>query len=205
MSRFDFIRLRGTVIAISTFFTIVSLYVIIDQRPADPVTASDPETPTTIRPLAVATTIPIDNRLCGLAQRLLNSLPRDQPAIALAMQTFYTEAATFTDGDLRGDLTAAGRFYKEVNDIAVKANWDVDRIVGNNEGMRWKALLTGTPTGVAEARQGIRDRCRVNLPDPPYIEVDSAGLIRDPRLAKLLEQVDKELPKSAAASTTTGQ
>jgi hypothetical protein len=205
MSRFDFIRLRGTVIAISTFFTIVSLYVIIDQRPADPVTASDPETPTTIRPLAVATTIPIDNRLCGLAQRLLNSLPRDQPAIALAMQTFYTEAATFTDGDLRGDLTAAGRFYKEVNDIAVKANWDVDRIVGNNEGMRWKALLTGTPTGVAEARQGIRDRCRVNLPDPPYIEVDSAGLIRDPRLAKLLEQVDKELPTSAAASTTTGQ
>ena len=202
MSRFDFIRLRGTVIAISTFFTIVSLYVIIDQRPARP-TSSEPDTQTTTRPLEAATTIPIDNRLCGLAQRLVGSLPKDQPGIALAMQGFYTEAATFTDGDLRGDLTAAARFYKEVNDIAVKANWDVDRIVRNNDGGRWKALLTGTPTGVAEARQDIRDRCRINLADPPSIEVDSAGLIRDPRLAKLLEQVDKELPESAAASTTT--
>jgi hypothetical protein len=188
------------VIAISTFFTIVSLYVIIDQRPARPASSADPET-TTTRPVA-ATTIPIDNRLCGLAQRLLSSLPRDQPGIALAMQGFYTEAATFTDGDLRGDLTAAARFYKEVNDIAAKANWDVDRIVRNNDGARWKALLTGTPTGVAESRQDIRDRCRINLADPPSIEVDSAGLIRDPRLAKLLEQVDKELPESATASTT---
>ena len=202
MSRFDFIRLRGTVIAISTFFTIVSLYVIIDQRPARPASSADPEAQTTTRPVA-ATTIPIDNRLCGLAQRLQSSLPRDQPGIALAMQGFYTEAATFTDGDLRGDLAAAARFYKEVNDIAVKANWDVDRIVRNNDGARWKALLTGTPTGVAEARQDIRDRCRINLADPPSIEVDSAGLIRDPRLAKLLEQVDKELPESAAASTST--
>jgi len=202
VSRFDFIRLRGTVIAISTFFTIVSLYVIIDQRPARPASSADPDAQSTTRPVA-ATTIPIDNRLCGLAQRLLSSLPRDQPGIALAMQGFYTEAATFTDGDLRGDLAAAGRFYKEVNDIAVKANWDVDRIVRNNDGARWKALLTGTPTGVAEARQDIRDRCRINLADPPSIEVDSAGLIRDPRLAKLLEQVDKELPQSASASTTT--
>ena len=202
MSRFDFIRLRGTVIAISTFFTIVSLYVIIDQRPARPASSADPDAQSTTRPVA-ATTIPIDNRLCGLAQRLLSSLPRDQPGIALAMQGFYTEAATFTDGDLRGDLAAAGRFYKEVNDIAVKANWDVDRIVRNNDGARWKALLIGTPTGVAEARQDIRDRCRINLADPPSIEVDSAGLIRDQRLAKLLEQVDKELPQSASASTTT--
>ena len=202
MSRFDFIRLRGTVIAISTFFTIVSLYVIIDQRPAR-TASSEPDTPTTTRPLEAATTIPIDNRLCGLAQRLVGSLPKDQPGIALAMQGFYTEAATFTDGDLRGDLTAAARFYKEVNDIAVKANWDVDRIVRNNDGGRWKALLTGTPTGVGEARQDIRDRCRINLADPPSIDVDSAGLIRDPRLAKLLEQVDKELPQSATASTTT--
>lgn len=205
MSRFDFIRLRGTVIAISTFFTIVSLYVIIDQRPAGPVSSDDPETQTTTRPVRPATTIPVDNRLCGLAQRLLNTLPKDQPGIALAMQSFYTEAATFTDGDLRGDLTAAGRFYKEVNDIAVKANWDIDRIVRNNDGARWKALLTGTPTGVEEARKAIRDRCRVNLADPPSIEVDAAGLIRDPRLAKLLEQVDKELPESASASTTTRQ
>ena len=133
----------------------------------------------------------------------MNAMPKDQPAIAVAMQGFYTEAATFTDGDLHGDLIAAARFYKEVNDIAVKATWDVDRIVRNNDGARWKALLTGTPTGVAESRQDIRDRCRVNLPDPPSIEVDSAGLIRDPRLAKLLEQVDKELPESARASTTT--
>ncbi|MEO8694833.1 MAG: hypothetical protein ABI658_15005 [Acidimicrobiales bacterium] len=203
MSRFDFIRLRGTVIAISTFFTIVSLYVIIDQRPGGPVSSAEPGTQTTTRPLETATTIPIDNRLCGLAQRLLNAMPKDQPGIAVAMQGFYTEAATFTDGDLRGDLTAAARFYKEVNDIAVKATWDVDRIVRNNDGARWKALLTGTPTGIAESRQDIRDRCRVNLPDPPSIEVDSAGLIRDPRLAKLLEQVDKELPESARASTTT--
>jgi hypothetical protein len=202
VSRFDFIRLRGTVIAISTFFTIVSLYVIIDQRPARTTSSADSEAQTTTRPVA-ATTIPIDNRLCGLAQRLQSSLPRDQPGIALAMQGFYTEAATFTDGDLRGDLAAAARFYKEVNDIAVKANWDVDRIVRNNDGARWKALLTGTPTGVAEARQDIRDRCRINLADPPSIEVDSAGLIRDPRLAKLLEQVDKELPESATASTST--
>jgi hypothetical protein len=201
VSRFDFIRLRGTVIAISTFFAIISLYVIIDQRPAEPVAAAARETTTTIRP-AVATTIPIDNRLCGLAQRLVTSLPKDQPAIAQAMQDFYTEAATFTEGDLRGDLIAASRFYKEVNDIAIKANWDVDRIVRNNDGARWKALLTGTPTGVQEARNDIRNLCRVNLADPPSIEVDSSGLIRDPRLAKLLEQADKELIQSAAPTTT---
>jgi hypothetical protein len=201
VSRFDFIRLRGTVIAISTFFAIISLYVIIDQRPAEPVAAAARETTTTIRP-AVATTIPIDNRLCGLAQRLITSLPKDQPAIAQAMQDFYTEAATFTEGDLRGDLIAASRFYKEVNDIAIKANWDVDRIVRNNDGARWKALLTGTPTGVQEARNDIRNLCRVNLADPPSIEVDSSGLIRDPRLAKLLEQADKELIQSAAPTTT---
>ena len=195
MSRYDFIRLRGTVIAISTFFTIVSLYVIIDQRPAQPVSSPDGETSTT--PLPGVATIPLDNRLCGLAQRLLNSLPEDEPAIALAMQTFYTEAATFTDGDLRGDLIAASRFYKEVNDIAVKANWDVDRIVRNNDAPRWKALLTGTPTGVEESRQSIRDRCRVNLPEPPSIELDWAGRIRDPRLAALLATTDKEIHRPA--------
>ena len=202
MSRFEFIRLRGTIIAISTFFTLVSLYVIIDQRPAGPAPSADAEVQTTTR-LTVATTIPIDNRLCGLAQRVRNALPRDQPAITVAMQDFYTEASTFTDGDLRGDLSAAARFYKEVNDIAIKANWDVDRIVRNNDGARWKALLTGTPTGVPEARAAITARCRVTMPDPPSIELDSAGLIRDPRLARLLDQVDKELPQSAMASTST--
>ena len=201
MSRFEFIRLRGTIIAISTFFMLVSLYVIIDQRPAGPDSSVDTEAPTTTR-LTAATTIPIDNRLCGLAQRVRNSLPRDQPAIAVAMQDFYTEAASFTEGDLQGDLSAAARYYKDINDIAIKTNWDVDRIVRNNDGARWKALLTGTPTGVAEARAAITARCRVTMPDPPTIELDSAGLIRDPRLAKLLEQVDKELPQSAMASTT---
>lgn len=195
-------RLRGTIIAISTFFTLVSLYVIIDQRPAGPEPSSDTQISTTTR-LTVATTIPIDNRLCGLAQRVRNSLPRDQPAITVAMQDFYTEASSFTEGDLHGDLSAAARFYKEVNDIAIKANWDVDRIVRNNDGSRWKALLTGTPTGVTEARNAITARCRVTMPDPPSIELDSAGYIRDPRLAKLLEQVDKELPQSAMASTST--
>jgi hypothetical protein len=202
VSRFEFIRLRGTVIAISIFFTIVSLYVIIDQRPAGPASTPDAATSTTVR-FTAATTIPIDNRLCGLAQRVRNSLPRDQSAIALAMQEFYTEASTFTDGELRGDLLAAARFYKEVNDVAVKANWDIDRIVRNNDGARWKALLTGNPTGVGEARAAIANRCRVTLPDPPSIELDSAGYIRDPRLARLLEQPDKELPQSAMASTTT--
>jgi hypothetical protein len=202
VSRFEFIRLRGTVIAVSVFFTIVSLYVIIDQRPAGPAPSADSATSTTVR-LTAATTIPIDNRLCGLAQRVRDSLPRDQPSITVAMRDFYTEASSFTDGDIRGDLTAAARFYKEVNDIAAKANWDVDRIVRNNDGARWKALLTGTPTGVAEARGAIAARCRISLPDPPVIELDSNGQIRDQRLAKLLEQPDKELPQSVLASTTT--
>jgi hypothetical protein len=202
VSRFEFIRLRGTIIAISTFFTIVSLYVIIDQRPAGPASDTD-RTPTTTVRQSTATTIPIDNRLCGAAQRVRDSAPRDQPGLARVMQDFYTEASTFTEGDLRGDLLAAARFYKEVNDIAVKANWDVDRIVRNNEGARWKALLTGTPTGVDEARAAIAARCRITLPDPPVIELDSTGQIRDQRLAKLLEQPDKELPESVIATTTT--
>ena len=199
----DFIRLRGTVIAISTFFAIVSLYVVIDQRPAHPASSSDRQTTTTTPRAAPATTIPIDNRLCGLAQRLVATLPTDQQAIAGAMQDFYTEAATFTEGDLRGDVIAAGRFYTEVNDIAVKANWDIDRIVRNNDGARWRALMTGTPTGVQEARQDLRDVCRANLPDPPSIEVDSAGRIRDPTLAKLLGPVDKEIHRPPPPPETT--
>ena len=193
MSALDFARLRGTLIAVSTFFAIISLYVIIDQRAASPVAASPAREPTTTTVPTTPTTIPIDNRLCGLAQRLLNALPPDEPAVVRAMQDFYTEASTFTEGDLRGDLVAAGRFYTEVNDIATKAGWDVARIVGDNDGARWKALLTGTPTGVQEARQDVRDLCRADLPDPPSIEVDGAGRIRDPQLAKLLAQPDKEL------------
>jgi hypothetical protein len=73
--------------------------------------------------------------------------------------------------------------------------------VRNNDGARWKALLTGTPTGVAEARAAIAARCRIALPDPPAIELDGSGQIRDPRVAKLLEEPDKELPQSAIAST----
>jgi hypothetical protein len=186
-------RVRGTVIAISTCFAIVSLYVIIDQRPNASVAAADSATESIASDAAEAQPIPIDNRLCGLAQRLVNSLAQEGPAVALAMQDFYTEAATFTDGDLRGDLKAAARYYTEVNAIANKANWDVNVIVRNNDGLRWKALLTGTATGVEESRADIRDRCRTNLPDPPSIEVDSYGRIRDPRLARLLAPLDREI------------
>jgi hypothetical protein len=193
MSALDFARLRGTLIALSTFFAIISLYAVIEQRAAPPVSASPAPDTTTTTIATVATTIPIDNRLCGLAQRLLNALPPDQPALVSAMQNFYTEASTFTEGDLHGDLIAASRFYTEVNDIATKAGWDVARIVADNDGARWKALMTGTPTGVQEARQDVRDLCRANLPDPPSIEVDGAGRIRDPQLARLLAQPDKEL------------
>jgi len=42
-----------------------------------------------------------------LAQRLLSALPKDQPAVAVALQGFYTEAATFTEGDVQGDFIAA--------------------------------------------------------------------------------------------------
>ena len=203
MSRFDFIRLRGTVIAISTFFAMVSLYVIIDQRPAGPGvvrhrharpphvrTRGDDDThrQSTVRARATFAQRAAQRPAGRSRSRCRPSTPKRQPS------------PTATCGAIS---RRQRRFYKEVNDIAVKANWDVDRIVRNNDGARWKALLTGTPTGVVEARQAIRDRCRVNLPEPPSIEVDSTGQIRDPRLAKLLEQVDKELPESARASTTT--
>ena len=42
--------------------------------------------------------------------------------------------------------------------------------------------MTGTPTGVREAGQEI-EVCRINLPDPPSIEVDHSGRIIDPKLA----------------------
>ena len=204
MSRWDFIRLRGTIVAISTFFTIVSLYVVIDQVPPPSVLTSEKQAAETTRPVS-ATAIPIDNRLCGLAQRLLVSLPQDEPSVARAMQDFYTEAASFTDGDIHGEFVAASRFYKEVNDIATKANWDIDRIVRANEGSRWKALLTGTPTGVEESRNDIRLRCRANLPAPPSIEVDGSGRIRDPLLAKLLAPIDKEIRRAPPPEPETEQ
>ena len=109
------------------------------------------------------------------------------------MSDFYGTVATFTEDDMRGDFVAAARFYTEVNDIATKANWDINRIVTNNDGARWRALMTGTPTGVQEARQDVIDLCRTKLPDPPSIEVDYAGRITDPRLARLLAPVDKEI------------
>ena len=148
-------------------------------------------------PVAAASTIPVDNRLCGLAQRLLDSFRRTNRASLGAMQDFYTEAASFTDGDIHGEFVAASRFYKEVNDIATKADWDIERIVRNGDGARWKALLTGTPTGVEESRNDIRVRCRANLPAPPSIEVDGSGRIRDPVLAKLLAPIDKEIHRPA--------
>jgi len=184
-------RLRGTIIAISTFFAIVSLYVIIDQRPVQPLSSTvDQKTTTTV---VQTTTIPIDNRLCGLAQRLVAALPQDQPGVVQAMKDFYDTVATFTEGDMRGDFVAAGRFYSEIDDIATKANWDINRIVADNDGARWKALMTGTPTGVEEARQDVLDLCRTKLPEPPSIETDYAGRITDPALARLLAPADKEI------------
>jgi hypothetical protein len=184
------IRLRGSLIAISTFFAIVSLYMVIDQRP---VPASSAGLTTTTTTIGQTTTIPADNRLCGLAQHLAASLPQEQTAVTRAMQDFYTEVATFTEGDVQGDFIAASRFYTEVNNIGAKANWDVNRIVSNNDGARWRALMIGTPTGVQESRQAVRDLCRTNLPDPPSIEVDYAGRITDPILARLLAPADKEI------------
>ena len=202
MSRWDLIRLRGTIVAISTFFAMVALYVVIDQVPPSQVLASEQPVGATTRLEPPPTTIPVDNRLCGLAQRLLSSLPQDEPNIARAMQDFYTEAASFTDGDIHGEFVAAGRFYKEVNEIATKSDWEVERIVRANDGPRWKALLTGIPTGVDESRNDIRVRCRANLPAPPSIEVDGSGRIRDPALAKLLAPIDKEIHRPAPAPET---
>jgi len=196
VSYWDFVRLRGTIVAVSTFFTIVALYVVIDQVPTPAVLASEQPAATTTRPETTATTIPVDNRLCGLAQRVLMALPQDEPGVARTMQDFYTEAASFTDGDIHGDFVAASRFYKEVNDIATKADWDVDRIVRANDGPRWRALLTGVPTGVEESRNDVLVRCRANLPAPPAIEVDRSGRIRDPALAKLLAPVDREIHRA---------
>jgi hypothetical protein len=70
-------------------------------------------------------TIPLDNRLCALAQRVVSTLPADEPGIVRAVLALYAEAVTFTEGDLRGDLVAASRAYKEIDDIGTKADWDV--------------------------------------------------------------------------------
>ena len=196
MSRWEFVRLRGTIVAISTFFTIVALYVVIDQVPPPSVEAAPQEQSSSSTSVVVSTTIPIDNRLCGLIQRVLDELPQDEPGVVRAMADFFTEAATFTDGDLHGDFVAASRYYREVNDIARKADWDIDRIVRNNDGPRWRALLTGTPTGVEESRNDLRVTCRANLPAPPSIEVDRSGRIIDPELAKLLAPPDKEIHRA---------
>jgi hypothetical protein len=157
--------------------------------------------------VVTSTTIPIDNRLCGLIQRVLDNLPPDEPGVIRVMGEFFTEAATFTEGDLRGDFLAASRYYREVNDIARKADWDIDRIVRNNDGPRWRALLTGIPTGVEESRNDLRVTCRANLPPPPSIEVDRSGRILDPELAKLLAPPDKEIhrppPEPEAEPDTT--
>ncbi|MEO8697357.1 MAG: hypothetical protein ABI658_27895 [Acidimicrobiales bacterium] len=192
MSDLDAMRVRGTVIAIATFVLIVALTVTFDEGPVKPAASMDPP-PSSLVVATVPTTIPVENRLCGLAQRLVESLPEEESEISFAMQGFYTEAASFTEGDLRGDLIAAARFYTEVNDIARKADWDVDRIVADKDGDRWRALLTGTPTGVEESRRQVREDCRTNLPEPPFIELDWSGRIRDSRLARLLEPVNREI------------
>ena len=94
VSYWDFVRLRGTIVFVSTFLTIVALYVVIDQVPPPPVLASVQPAAATTRPGTTDSTIPVDNRLCGLAQRLLIALPQDEPGVARAMQDFYTEAAS---------------------------------------------------------------------------------------------------------------
>ena len=116
--------------------------------------------PTTTRPAGDDADIPLDNRMCGLAQRIILSLPPSEPEALQALEGFYTELATFTEGELHGEFAAASRFYREVNVIGRKAEWDLDRIVRNKDGDRWRALMTGMPTGVEESRLAVRDRCR---------------------------------------------
>ena len=188
----------------------MALYVVIDQAPPPSIGAASQEQSPGSPTVVVSTTIPIDNRLCGLIQRVLDDLPQDEPGVVRAMADFFTKAATFTEGDLRGDFVAASRYYREVNDIARKADWDIDRIVRNNDGPRWRALLTGIPTGVEESRNDLRVTCRANPPAAPSIEVDRSGRILDPVLAKLLASVDKEIhrpppepePEPDATATT---
>jgi hypothetical protein len=172
----------------------VALFMIIDQRSPTRIGASDAATPsTTVPPTGVEPSIPLDNRICGLAQRVLLSLPPGQPEAVHALAGFYGELATFTDGELRGDFAAAGRFYKEVDDIGRKGQWDLDRIVRNRDGDRWRALMTGMPTGVQESRVAVRDRCRIEPPEPPSIEIDARGRIVDPLIAKLLAPAEREI------------
>ena len=206
MKRSQFIRLRGSVVAISTFFAIVALYLIIDNRDttqfAVATSAATRTNPAATVPLGVATTIPIDNRLCGLAERLGIPDNADMATTSRALLTFYTEAAQFTQAELHGNVDAARRYYADLIDVGTRGGWDVQRIVRNKEGDRWRALVAASPAGLDEARSAVLELCRVTLPPPPLVELDSNGEIKDPALRKLLAQVDKELPPAAAASTT---
>jgi hypothetical protein len=191
LSRGEFIRLRGTVVAVSTLLTIVSLVMIFDQRA--PGATTEAATPTSTPTEAVTVTAPLDNRICGLATRVITALPPNEPDSVRTLEGFYTDLATFTDGELHGDFLAASRFYKEVNDIGRKAEWDLDRIVRNNDGDRWRALMTGMPTGVQESRHVIRDRCRIEPPEPPSIATDARGRILDPLIAQKLAAPEREI------------
>ena len=193
MSRADFMRLRGTIVAMSTLLTIVSLFMIIDQRSSAQIERADAATQTTQPHEAAVVTAPLDNRICGLANRVMTSLPPNESDTLRALQTFYADVATFTEGELHGDFDAASRFYKEVNEIGRKADWDLDRIVRNKDGDRWRALMTGTPTGVEESRQAIRDRCRLEPPAPPSIPTDGRGHILDQHVARLLAPAEREI------------
>jgi hypothetical protein len=191
LSRGEFIRLRGTIVAVSTLLTIVSLFMIFDQR--SPAAPTDAATPTSIPHEGVTVTAPLDNRICGLANRVITALPSDEPDSVRTLEGFYTDLATFTDGELHGDFLAASRFYREVDDIGRKADRDLDRIVRNNDGDRWRALMTGVPTGVQESRHVIRDRCRVEPPEPPSIATDARGRILDPLIATKLAPAEREI------------
>lgn len=150
-----------------------------------------------------STTIPPANRLCGLAQRTAPQTEGKSDAdAAKVMLAFYTEAASFTEGELHADLAAAERYYKTLVEIGSKGNWDVRQIVKNKQGDRWRQLVTAPPPGVDGARSSVQQICRIRLIPPPLVAVNADGLIADPALRALLEPKDIELPPWSLPPTT---
>jgi hypothetical protein len=198
------IAVRSSVIAGVVVLMMIGSFVLIETRDTEPpaLLAAPPST-TLAETAAPSNTIPFANRLCSLAQRFTQSIRNaDTPAVARAAEAFYLEASQFTDGDFRADLEAAYRYYRDLNAVAGKGNWNPATIVKNGDGERYRRLVAGTPTGVAESRAGVRFLCRITLPEPPLVPLDSTGRIADKVLRDLLEPRDRELPPSAAASTT---
>lgn len=203
----DPIRLRGTIVAVFVLVTVAIIYSYLDTEPvrgAAP-TPTEPDTPAAapVPPTTRVNTIPVTNRLCGMAQRAATeSASKGVIEAARVLEGFYGEAAGFTDGPLKAELVAAHRYYKDLNTIGAKGNWDAATIVRNQDGERWRQLIAGTPTGVNEARSAIEAQCRLQLPAAPTTPVGSDGRILDPRLRALLDPKDKELPSWAATTST---